>query len=101
MSGQKKDMSPLATLKIATVIIFVAGVISAFNGKAEASLMFLSIGFGLVYCFESDIDWTQKLSRKTIIKDLTESRWRVTAVGKLSQYLSFILMILFLIVHYS
>lgn len=90
----------MATLKIATIVFFFAGVISAFNGKAEA-LMFLSIGFGLVYCFESDINWTQKLSRKTIIRDLTESRWRVTAVGKLSQYLSFILLMLYLILHYS
>ena len=91
----------MMSLKIATIVMFVGGVVSAFNRQWEIACALLSTGFGLIYCFETDIQWTQPLDRKHLLKDLTEKKWRVTAVGQLCQFLSFILMILFFITHFS
>ena len=91
----------MASLKVATLVVFVAGVVSAFNREWEIALGFLSVGFGLVYCFETDIQWTRRLDRKHLLKELTEKKWHVTAVGQLSQFLSFISLILLFIVHFA
>lgn len=91
----------MVSLKVVTVVMFVGGVISAFNRQWEFAWGFLSGGFGLVYCFETNIQWTQPLDKKHLFKELTESKWHVTAVGQFSQFLSFIFIILFFIVHFA
>ena len=91
----------MMSLKAAALVMLVGGFISAFHRQWETACAFLAGGFGLIYCFETDIQWTQPLDKKHLFKELTENKWHVTAVGQFSQFLSIIFMILIFIVHFA
>lgn len=85
---------------IASGVFLLGAVACAMQRRDEIALLFAAIGFELVFVADSNIDWTQRLTRRNWRDSIFKPRWQTTILGKTSQALSFVCLFLsFVIPH--